>query len=97
MTDRIHIQLTGALPNENKFAALATAQLMADQFKADFKEKHGIELTVEVKPVKESAPRVKKVADPNALNAAIDAELKVAEAVTAIPMSTHRGHRAVGD
>lgn len=36
-------------------------------------------------------------ADPNALNAAIDVELKATEDAAPIPLAPHRGHRVAGD
>lgn len=58
--DRILIELTGSLPDDNKFATLATAQSLAVAMAGELKEKHQLDLTVSVRPIKESAPRAKK-------------------------------------
>lgn len=58
--DRILIELTGSLPDDNKFATLATAQSLAVAMAGELKERHQLDLTVNVRPIKESAPRAKK-------------------------------------
>jgi len=50
--DRIMIEISGNLPDEDKFAILAAAQKSANEMAAELTAAHGLELTVSVRPVR---------------------------------------------
>lgn len=67
MTDRLHIEITGDLPDAGKFGILASAEAIAQTVAGQLEECHaGLKLTVSVKAVRPS----KKSAAPAALRAA---------------------------
>lgn len=62
MTDRLEIKLTGPLPEEEKYAILAAAQVAATAMAKQLNEDHKIVLAVSVAPVRPSAGRGKVAA-----------------------------------
>lgn len=64
MTDRLQIEISGELPDDGKYAILASAEEAARKFAGDLATGHGIALTVSVKSVR---PGKKSAATPVAV------------------------------
>lgn len=53
MTDRLQIEISGELPDDGKYAILASAEEAVRKFASDLATKHpGVDLTVSVKSVR---------------------------------------------
>lgn len=50
--DRLHIEITGALPDKGKHAIMAAAEVAAEEMSQALSEKHGIGLTVSVRAIR---------------------------------------------
>lgn len=52
MNDRLVVEISGALPETNKYAVLAATQVLADALASELKQTHQIEATVSVRAVR---------------------------------------------
>ena len=52
MTDRLVIEITGALPEKGKHAILAAAEVLADGLAIALRDEHEVEATVSVRAVR---------------------------------------------